>query len=64
MNWKNQNDKILPRMTIAGYAVRSMYYFSCVTRHLMFYFAYFQSVMEYDIIFWENSKESKRVIML
>jgi hypothetical protein len=64
VNWKNHIDKILPRMSSAGYAVRSMYYLSCVTRHMMFYFAYFQSVMEYNIIFWGNLKESKRVIQL
>jgi uncharacterized Tic20 family protein len=31
---------------------------------MMFYFANFQSVMGYGIIFWGNSKESKRVVQL
>jgi hypothetical protein len=64
MNWKNHIDKILPRMSSAGYAFRSTYYFSCVTGHIIFYFAYFHSVMEYGIIFWGNSKERKRVFQL
>jgi len=55
MNWKNCIDKILPRMSSAGYAV------SCVTR---FCFAYLHSVMEHGIISWGNSKENKRVFQL
>jgi len=64
MNWKNCIDKIPPRMSSAGYAVRYVYYFRCVTWHMMFCFAYFHSVMEYGIISWGNSKESKRVFQL
>jgi len=59
MSWKNHIDKILPRMSSAGYVVGSMYYFSCVTRHMMFCCAYFHSVMEHGIISWGNSKENK-----
>jgi hypothetical protein len=54
MNWKNHILKILPKMSRACYAVRSMYHFSSLTTLTMVYFAYFHSAMEYGIIFWGN----------
>ena len=64
MNWKNRIDKILPRMSSAGYAVRSMYYFSCVTRHMTFRFAYFHAVIQHGIISGGNLIENKGVFQL
>jgi hypothetical protein len=51
-------------MSSACYAVRSMYHFSSLTMLKMIYFAYLHSVMEYGIIFWGNSTESKRLFQL
>jgi hypothetical protein len=58
-HWKNYIVKLLPKMSSACYTIRSMYHFSSLTMVKMIYFAYFHSIMEYGIIFWGYSTESK-----
>ena len=43
------------------YLVRVMYLYSNTTTLKMIYFAYFHTVMEYGVISWGNSVESKGV---
>ena len=64
MNWKNHTVKLLPKVSRAHYAVRYMYHFSSLTTLKTVHFACFHSIMEYGIIFWGNSAESKRVFQL
>jgi hypothetical protein len=64
INWKHHVAKILPKLSRACYAVRSMYPFSSINTLKMIYFAYFHSIINYCITFWGNSRESKKVFFL
>jgi hypothetical protein len=59
--WKNHVQKILPKLSSACYLVRRMC--PCCKSDIlkMIYFTYFHAVMEYGIILWEDSVESKRI---
>jgi hypothetical protein len=61
INWKHHVAKILPRLSRACNAVRAMCPFSSVNTLKMIYFAYFHSIINYGIIFWGNSTETKKV---
>jgi len=63
MNWKNHIAKIVLKLSRACYAVRAMYSFSSLNTLKMIYFAYFHSVINYGIIFWENSSESNKIFL-
>jgi len=63
MNWKKHVIKILPKLSRACYAVRAMYPFSSLGTLKMIYFAYFHTRIQYGIIFWGNSSESKKVFL-
>jgi len=63
MNWKNHVAKLLPKMSRACYAVRAIYSFSSLNTLKMTYFAYFHSVINYGIIFWENSLQSNKILL-
>jgi hypothetical protein len=61
MEWKIPIEQIIPKMSNACYAIRSMYPFTNMTTLKIIYFAYFHSIMEYGIIFRGNSSDSRRV---
>jgi hypothetical protein len=61
INWKHHVAKILPKLSRACYAVRSMHPFSSINTLKMIYFAYFNSIINYGIISWGSSTESKEV---
>jgi len=63
MNWKSHVGKILPKLSRACYTIRSMYPISSLHTLQIIYFAYFHSIIEYGIIFWGNSTESRRVFL-
>jgi hypothetical protein len=63
MNWKSHVAKILPKLGEAFFAVRCMYPFGSLNMLKMIYFAYFHPIINYGIIFWENSTESKKVFL-
>ena len=61
VSWKNHVQKILPKLSSTCYLARRMYP-CCKSDTLeMIYFTYFYAVMEYGIIFWGDSVESKRI---
>jgi hypothetical protein len=61
ISWKNYVQKILPKLRNACYLARRMHP-CCKSNTLkMIYFAYFHAVLEYGIIFWGDSVESKRI---
>jgi len=63
INWKNHIQKILPKLSSACYLIRRMYP-SCNSDTLkMIYFAYFHSIMEFGVIFWGVSVESKKIFL-
>jgi exonuclease III len=63
INWEMHVQKILPKLCSACYLIRRMYPFFDINTLKMIYFAYFHSVMEFGIIFWGNSTESKKVLL-
>ena len=60
VNWKNHIQKILPKLSSACYLIRRMCPSCNINTLKMIYFAYFHSVMEFGIIFWGVSVESKK----
>ena len=64
INWKNHVAKILPKLSRACYVIRTMYPISSLKTLRMIYFAYFHSILEYGIIFWGNSTESKKIFLV
>jgi len=63
VNWKNHTQKFLPKLSSACYLIRRMYSYCNLNTLMMIYFAYFHSVMEYGIIFWGVSVDSKRIFL-
>jgi hypothetical protein len=61
ISWKNHVQKIIPQLSSACYLVRRMYPCCNSDTLKMIYFAYFHTVMEYGIILWGVSVESKRI---
>jgi hypothetical protein len=64
LNWKKHTEEILPTLSSACYTMRSMYYTSRIATLKIIYFAYFNLKVEYGIIFWGTSTDSKRVFQL
>ena len=63
ITWKNHVGKILPKLCRACYTITTMYPISSLNTLQMIYFAYFHSILNYCIIFWGNSTESKKVFL-
>jgi hypothetical protein len=55
---------ILPKLSTAIFAIRTLSYFSSKQILQMVYFSYFYSILKYGIIFWGNSANSVRVFKL
>jgi IS1 family transposase len=64
LNWKEHIDQMIPKLSAACYAVRSMLYISNSNTLKSIYFAYFHSILQYGIIFWGNSSTSRRIFTL
>jgi hypothetical protein len=61
ISWKNHVQKIIPKLSSACYLVRRMHPCCKTSTVKMICFAYFHAVMQYGIIFWGDSIESKRI---
>jgi len=61
ISWKNHVQKIIPKLSSACYLVRRMYPCCNSSTLKMIYFTCFHTIMEYGIIFWGVSIESKRI---
>jgi len=55
MNWKNHVEQILPKLSAACFLIRNLIHTLNPDILHMVFFAYFHSVFQYGIIFWENS---------
>jgi hypothetical protein len=64
INWNNLIEKMIPKLSGACYAVRSMIHFSNINTLKSVYYAYFHSVIKYGIIFWGNSSNSGKIFTL
>jgi hypothetical protein len=51
LNWINRTDQLVPKLSSACYAVRSMLHVSNTHTLKSIYFAYFHSLMKYGTIF-------------
>jgi hypothetical protein len=61
LNWKNHINQLVPKLSGGCYEVRSMFYISNTDTLKSIYFTYFHSLMNYGIIFWAHSSDSKKV---
>jgi hypothetical protein len=55
---------LVPKLSEACYAVRSMLHISNADILKSIYFAYFHSLMKYGKIFWGNSSDRKKCIYI
>jgi hypothetical protein len=55
---------LIPKLSGAFYAVRSLLHISNTDKLKSIYFAYVHSLMKYGLIFWGNSYDSKMVFTL
>jgi hypothetical protein len=51
LNWKNHSNLMIPKLSRACYAVRSMSHSSSTNTLKSIYFGYFHSIMKYGIFF-------------
>jgi hypothetical protein len=64
LNWKNHINQLVPKLSGTCYAVRSMLHITNNDTLKSIYFAYFHSLMKYEIILGGNSPDSKKVFTL
>jgi IS1 family transposase len=64
LNWKTHIDQLVPKLSRACCAVRSLSHTSNIDTLKLIYFAYFHSLMKYGIIFWGNSSDGKKAFTL
>jgi hypothetical protein len=64
VNWNNRIEEMIPKLSVACYAIRSMIHFSNINSLSSVYYAYFHSVIKYGIIFWVNSSNSGKIFTL
>jgi hypothetical protein len=55
LSWKTHIDQLLPKLSSACYAIRTIKPYVNQETLLMICYAYFHSIMHYGIIFWGNS---------
>jgi hypothetical protein len=55
---------MIPKLSGACYVVRMMVHISNITTLKSIYFAYFHSIIKYEIIFWGNSSNSGKIFTL
>jgi hypothetical protein len=60
LNWKTHIKYIIPNLSSACFAMRNITSLMKTETLKLVYFAYFHSIMSYEIIFWGNSTDSKK----
>jgi hypothetical protein len=63
LNWNN-TDQMIPNLSKACHAVRSMFHLGNITPITSVYFAYFHFLMVYRIICWGNLFKSGKIFTL
>jgi hypothetical protein len=64
LSWKQHIDSIIPKLSKACFAVRSIKPFMSLEVMRLIYFSYFHTVLSYGIIFWRNSVHSKYIFKI
>jgi len=52
INWKNHKEKVIPKLSEARNAIRSMVDISNTNTFKSIYYVYFHSIIKYGMIFW------------
>jgi hypothetical protein len=61
LNWKKHTEYIIPKLSSACFAMRTVTLLLKIDTLKLVNFAHFHSITSYGVIFWGNSKDSKRV---
>jgi hypothetical protein len=61
INWRNHLRCLLSKLSKACFVLRRLRYVLDIDALKLVYFAYFQSVVKYGIVFWGNSYNLKKV---
>jgi hypothetical protein len=64
LNWKTHIQYVIPKLSSAHFAMRTVTSVMKTETLKLVYFAYFHSIMSYGIIFWHNSTDSKKVFYI
>jgi hypothetical protein len=64
MSWTTHIEKILPKLSSACYAMRSVKPYVSQQMLKVIYYSYFHSIMSYGIIFWGHSAGGMKVFRL
>jgi hypothetical protein len=62
--WKTHIDAILPKLSSACFAIRSVKPYISPQTLKAIYYAYFHAIMSYGVIFWGLSPDSVKVLLL
>jgi IS1 family transposase len=55
---------MIPKLSVACYAVKSTFHISNINTLKSIYFTYFHSIIKYWIVFWGNSSNSRKIFTL
>jgi len=61
IHWKNHTEQMIPKLSEAGKAIRSMVHISKINTLKSIYYACFHSIIKYRTIFWGNSSNSRKI---
>ena len=64
LSWTTHIDNIVPKLSLACYAMRSVKSYASQQMLKVIYYSYFHSIMPYGIIFWGHSAGGMRVFIL
>ena len=64
MTWKTHIDDILPKLSSACFAIRTVKPYVSHQTLKAIYYAYFHAIMSYGVIFWGQSPDSLKVFLL
>lgn len=64
LSWKHHIEHMIPKLSSACFAIRTLKFLKSINILKSVYFAYFHSIMSYGLIFWGNSCESKNIFLL
>jgi hypothetical protein len=64
MDWTVHTDQLIPKLTSAWHAIRTLKQIMSQEMWIMIYYAYFHSLITYGITFWGNSPYSTHIFIL
>jgi hypothetical protein len=64
LSWKTHTEYITPKLSSASYTMRSVKPFVTQTTFRMIYYTYFDSVMNYGLLFWGHSSDGAKIFRL